>query len=158
MRKTMKIAAGAAGLLLAGGAVAAAVETPDAANSGLTTAGGKSGFTVPVGQDGDHPTGDQGIAAEGAAEGTHGADVVVVAQDDSTEGRAHGTAVAGVASEGRAGGEAPEAAGEAVVETPNSGGTSTADEASDGASEAGTGHAADQAGLGAGNAGDHGQP
>ena len=154
----MKIAAGAAGLLLAGAAVAAAVDAPEAANDGLTTAGEHSGFAVPVGQGGDHPTGDQSVDADDAAEGTHGADVSAVAQDDSTQGADHGAAVAAVASDGRAGGQAPEAAGEAVVETPNTGGTSTADEASDGASETGTGEAADQADLGAGNAGDHGQP
>jgi hypothetical protein len=175
MRKTpMKIAVGAAGLLLAGGAVAAAVDAPEAADKGLSTAEEHTGFAVPVGNDGDHPTkdnhpgnpgtdaadvapDDQAPEADAApTSDTHGAEVSAIARDDSTSGREHGEAVSEAARGDHGGAGAPE--DEADVPGPNAGGTDTADEASGGASQAGTDKAADNAELGSGNAGDHGRP
>jgi len=153
MRKVSKIGAAAAGLVLAGGAAAAAVTAPpDAADEGLTKAGDNAGFEVPAASDDqpsseDHPGGDEADSLD-AAEGTHGAEVSAVAKDDSTSGREHGEAVSEVAR----GDHGPEATG-----APVEGGTSVAEEASDGASEVGTGKAADDAGVGSGNAGDHDQ-
>jgi hypothetical protein len=173
MRKLTKIGAAAAGLVLAGGAAAAAVTAPpEAADTGLTTAEENSGLELPASQGhpapGDHPTGEDhptgddhpggtndAEAVDAAAE-AHGAEVSAVARDDSTTGREHGESVSEVARAGHGG--PAEAGADAAVETPNTGGTGTADEASDGASEVGTDQAADQAAAGSGNAGDHARP
>jgi hypothetical protein len=154
----MKVALGAAGLLLASAAVAAAVDAPEAADKGLSTAEEHSGFTVPVGNDGDHPNkddhpgnpggaapglGDEALdleAEEGAPEGTHGSEVSAAARDDSTAGRDHGAAVSEVA---RAGHGAPQVTPAEPVDLPDVGGAGNADEA------------ADDAGLGSDNAGAH---
>lgn len=148
MRKASKIAAAAVGLMLVGGATAAAVTAPDAADDGLTTAEGKAGFELPAANE-DHPTPEDhpgGGSAESndAADGTHGAEVSVVAQGDTT-GRDHGEAVSAVARGDH---------GQAPATTPNARGTAAADEASNGASTVGTSRAA----LGSGNAGEHGKP
>jgi hypothetical protein len=158
MRKVSKVGAAAAGLVLAGGAAAAAVTAPpEAADDELTRAQENAGVEVPAATE-DHPTSDdhvgddrpdEALDAADHAEGTHGAEVSAVAQDDFTIGREHGEAVSEVAR----GDHGPEATS-SPVDAPNKGGTSTAD----GASEVGAGEAADQAALGAGNAGDHGQP
>jgi len=168
VKTPVKIAVAAAGLVLGGGAVAAAVTTPEAASDGLSKATENSGIVVPVGESGDHPGPEdhpggapesvtvESDAAEAAA---HGQEVSEVAQSDATEGREHGEAVSEVASGGRAGGDAvAPTAGQVPVDTPNDGGTDTADEASDGASEVGTSEAPEQAQAGSGNAGDHGTP
>jgi hypothetical protein len=175
MRTTSKIAAVAAGLVIAGGAAAAAVDAPEAANHGLTTAEEHTGIELPASED-SHPTKDDhpgGGAADDAEDAVtdvveaeaggpvdnHGAEVSAVAKDDSTTGREHGQAVAEVASDGRAGGGGDDAAaGAAPVTTPNEGGIGTGSEASGEANEVGADHAADQATAGSENAGDHGKP
>src|SRR5688572_309440 len=114
MRKTSKIAAVAVGLVLAGGAAAAAVDAPEAANKGLTTAEEHTGTELPATKDShptkdDHPGGGAVVEESGEAvveaeatelADTHGAEVSEVAQDDSTAGREHGQAVSEVASDG----------------------------------------------------------
>jgi len=114
-RTSIKIAAGAAGLLLAGGVTAAAVDAPEQASNGLSTAEEHSGVDVPVGADGDHPTADdhptgddEGTEEVEAAEpedaggpsDNHGAEVSAVATSDATEGVEHGEAVSEVARAG----------------------------------------------------------
>jgi hypothetical protein len=157
MRKTSKIAATAAGLVLAGGAAAAAVTVPDAADPGLTKAEEHTGTELPASKD-NHPGGGAPesvtVDADTPDAADHGTEVSDTAQ--STEsGPGKGATVAEVASEGRAGGEALTGA---PVATPNDGGIDTGSEASDGANATGAENAADQAGEGSGNAGDHGAP
>jgi hypothetical protein len=162
MRRISKIGAAAAGLMLAGGATAAAVAAPpEAADEGLTRAQDEAGFEVPAANE-DHPTSEEhpgggqpeslDAADADAADGTHGAEVSVVAHDDSTTGREHGEAVSQIAQ-----GEHGAVATDTPVDGPNAGGISTADAASGGASEVGTDRAADSASLGSANAGDHHQ-
>jgi hypothetical protein len=156
MRKTSKIAATAAGLVLAGGAAAAAVTVPDAADPGLTKAEEQTGTELPASKD-NHPGGapaSVSVDADTPDAADHGTEVADTAR--STEsGPGKGAAVAEVASEGAAGGEALTAA---PVETPNDGGIDIGGEASDGANATGAENAADQASEGSGNAGDHGAP
>lgn len=113
IRKTPKIVAIAASVVLAGGAAAAAVGSPpEAADKGLETAETNSGQDVPMAPEAvptpqDDATDDvEEVEAEELeteeVEGTgpvdnHGAAVSVVAQDDSTVGREHGEAVSTVA-------------------------------------------------------------
>ena len=112
---TTKIAIAAAGLVLAGTAVAAAVGAPpEAADKGLTTAEEHTGFPVPVAAgaptegdevDDDAVEGDEveGDTDEGGADeaggpvDNHGAAVSAVAKDPSLTGREHGQAVSEVA-------------------------------------------------------------
>ena len=156
MRTTSKIAATAAGLVLAGGAAAAAVTVPDAADPGLTKAEEHTGTQLPASKD-NHPGGAPAsvtLEADTPDAADHGTEVADTAR--STEsGPGKGATVAEVASQGAAGVEAPTGA---PVETPNDGGIDTASGASDGANATGAENAADQAGEGSGNAGDHGAP
>jgi hypothetical protein len=114
---TAKIAVTAAGLVLAGTAVAAALGSPpEAADKGLATAEEHTGFPVPVAagrQAEDDELGDDVV--EDAVEGddvedeaddgdgaggpvdNHGAAVSAVAKDDTLTGREHGQAVSEVA-------------------------------------------------------------
>jgi hypothetical protein len=110
-----KVAAAAVGLVLAGTAVAAAVDAPpDAADKGLSTAEEHTGFPVPVGHDAEPPEDELGTEElpledevpdddveapddEGTHPDNHGAAVSAVAQDDSLTGREHGQAVSEVA-------------------------------------------------------------
>lgn len=165
MHRISRIAVAAAGLVLAGGATAAAVSAPpEAADKGLSTAEEHSGVDVPAANT-DHPTpedhpgagADEVEANEGVGPvDNHGAEVSAAAQDRSTIGREHGEAVSAVAR-GDHGPATPAEAG-APVASPNDGGTDTADDASGGASEVGKDAAAAQASLGSDNAGEHGRP
>lgn len=144
MRTTLKIAAVAAGLVLAGGAVAAAVDAPpEAADAGLDVAEAEAGKDLPVRPDGQ----PDGVGAPDAADtpdaAEHGTAVSETARA-TRSGPGKGEIVADVASEGRAGGPTG----------PDDGGIDTAGEASDGASGTGEGHAADQARAGSANAAD----
>jgi hypothetical protein len=146
---THKIAVAAGALTLAATGIAGATDSPpDAADQGLTTASEHVGVELPatkdahpdgssVEQDDDATTDESADATEDESddEGTgpvdnHGAEVSAVAQSDETTGRAHGEAVSEVARAGHG-----EDAG------------STGEE-----------HRADQAELGAANAGEHGKP
>jgi hypothetical protein len=160
MRKVSKIGAAAAGLVLVGGATAAAVAAPpEAADGGLTRAQEEAGFEVPAANE-DHPTSEEhpsggqpeSLDAADPADGTHGAEVSVVAHDDSATGREHGEAVSDIAQ-----GDHGTDATNTPVDSPNAGGTSTADAASGGASEVGMDRTAENASLGSANAGDHQQ-
>jgi hypothetical protein len=157
MRRTPKIAAVAAGLVLVGAAAAAALDAPPpAADVGLDVAEDETGKDLPVraeGQaedtdvedteveDGDPDalvpeTADTPDAAE------HGMTVSALAQATES-GPGKGEIVSEVASDGRAGGEA----------APD-GGIDSAAEASD-TSATGQDNAADQADAGSANAGEH---
>ena len=152
MQLTKRIAITAGALTLgAAGVAAAAVTTPEEAEPGLTTAAEKAGFEVPVGE--GAPEGEPATETEVETEGegigpvgNHGAEVSAVAHMDFETGREHGEAVSTIARS-NGGGEAATAA-------------QAADDAGDGDSDDDTddGTAADQAKLGAGNAGDHGRP
>jgi hypothetical protein len=163
----VKTAVAAAGLVVATGVAAAADALPGQADRGILTAEDHTGIELPATKDshptkGNHPgrgTGGNEVEAvePEAGEGVgpvdnHGAEVSAVAHEDLATGRDHGQAVSEVARAGHGPGAG------APVETPNTGGTNTADEASDGANEVGAEHAAPQGGLGSGNAGEHGKP
>ena len=169
VRKTLSVKVAAlAGTVLfaAAGAAAAAGELPDAAQDGLSNASSHVGIELPASKDShptkdDHPSGgaqhETGAPeAEGnGPEDNHGAEVSAVARTDAT-GRDKGAAVSEVARNGHGqGGQNPD---HPAVDTPNEGGTDTADEASNGASEDGTSNAAPQAAEGSGNAEGHGRP
>ncbi len=149
MRRTPKIAAIAAGLVLAGAAAAAAVDAPPpAADVGLDVAEEKTGEELPVRSEGSPEStgGPETVDTPTAAE--HGATVAATAHATES-GPGKGQIVAGVASDGRAGGAA------APVDAPSGGGIDTARDASDGASAAGAAHASEHAAAGSGNAGAH---
>ncbi len=155
MRKTPKIAAMTTGLVLLGGATAAAVDTPDAAENGLTVAEGQVDTNLPASRE-SHPGGKPDsitVTADAPDAADHGVTVADTAQATES-GPGKGAVVAAVASDGRAGGATPTAAG-APVATPNDGGIDTASAASDGASDEGAAHAAEQAHAVAGNAASH---
>lgn len=152
MQLTRKIAIAAGALTLGATGVAAAVTTPDEAEPGLTTASEKAGFEVPVGPEaaetGDDVTEVDEVEVE--AEGTgpvdnHGAAVSAVAQSDFETGREHGEAVSEIART-NGGGEADTATEDAE---------DAGEDESEGAGAEGGENAAEQAGLGADNAGEH---
>jgi hypothetical protein len=165
------------GLLVLGAtsAAAAAGTLPDAAQNGLSKAAGHVGITLPASHD-NHPTKDShpGGAPETtttpntAADATsptsvanHGSDVSDVARKTDATGRDKGAAVSAVAKGDH--GQPPDAGSNngtvpttgAPVTTPNPGGISTGSTASNDANSTGADHAAPQAGVGSGNAGDH---
>lgn len=121
------------------------MDAPEQAADGLSTAEDHSGVVVPVGADGEHPTGDDHADGDdespdvedsvepessGGPSDNHGAEVSAVATSDATEGVEHGEAVSEVARDGHG----------------------------EDAGEAGDSHRAEESEPGADNAGEHGQP
>ncbi|HZN16005.1 MAG TPA: hypothetical protein VFB78_17185 [Acidimicrobiales bacterium] len=139
--------------LSATGAAAASGSLPAAAQDGLSKAASHVGVDLP--------------RSDKAGDNGKGAVVSDKAKSDDTTGVDKGADVSGTASDGksRAGDDHPTAdanpstgdhtSGTPAVSTPNSGGTGTASDASNGASDAGTVHAPAQASDGSANAGDH---
>lgn len=109
MNLTQKIAVAAGALTLAATGAAAALESPEAATSGLANAATHTGFAVPVGAQTQDEVVDETTTtttddeatdeadAEDSAEDNHGAAVSAVAQSDFETGREHGAAVSEVA-------------------------------------------------------------
>ena len=116
------------GTLAATSGLAAAGALPDAAQEALSGVLDRVGITVPAG--GDHPasSGEEisGVATATEAEGVDkGAEISSIASGGMSQAGQHGSPGA-------------ESSGEAPVQTPNDGGTGTADTASDGSSALGT--------------------
>jgi hypothetical protein len=161
--RTAKLATAAGAFTLAATGLAGfAGASPDAAQDGLTKAAEHVGIDLPASHD-LHPTADAhpgGTPASpevttGQPADTHGAEVSEVARTTEATGAEKGAVVSEVARQGHGGG-ADVANDHAAVEVPASGGTTTAAEASDGASEAGADNADDAADAGSENAGEHG--
>jgi len=153
----------AAAMLATTSGLAYAGSLPDAAQDAARSALARVGVEVPGPNEHADP-------AANRPTDNHGSDVAEVAKTITATRRDKGEEISAVASstsqghpqDDRAGGATADPAnqaGGAPVETPNQGGTGTANEASDGASEAGTatadeasdGHSA----AGSGNAGDN---
>lgn len=147
---TAKAAAAAAAVVLSATTAAAATGSlPEAAQTGAAKAADHLGINLPNPSE-DHPTGtadNPTVAADG-----HGDDVSGTARDPEPTGADKGAAVSDEAKGDH--GQSPDATDDtedpaatgvddnpAKVDTPNPGGTDTADGASDGASETGTTHA-----------------
>lgn len=165
-----KMAAVAAGLVLAGAAAAAAVgPPPEAADHGLTTATERAGFAVPATPEGrpdadDHPGGPADDAEDGAEDQVPTDEVPTDhegtdADDEGDEGdgaRAnHGAAVSAVAQDdsttGRAHGQAvAEVARSDAGKPPHAGGGGDEDDDDDDPTDDRAGHAGQGGGKGAG--------
>jgi hypothetical protein len=157
--KAIGVAATLSAALFATGAAAATGSLPDAAQDGLSKASSHVGIDLPASKDNhptkaDHPGGAASeIESAKVDEGTgpvdnHGAEVSDVARNTDATGREHGQAVSEAARQDHG----------PAVNTPNGGGTDTADDASNGASEHGTDKAAPQAANGSDNSEGHGRP
>ena len=143
MTKTTKaIVAAAFAVAVSGGVAAAATGSlPTQADNGLTNATNHTGIVLPASHD-NHPTasnhpGGGSDASTDSSDSTESSDASSSSQPDN-----HGAAVSDVAQNTTATGEAKGDAVSAVAQD-NTGLTN---------------HAAPQAALGAGNAGDHGKP
>lgn len=137
---TAKVAAAAAAVVLSATTAAAATGTlPDAAQGVAADAASHVGINIPNPSE-DHPT---GTADNPTTADEHGDTVSGTARDTDKTGADKGAEISTTARGDH--GQAPDATGTddnpAPVETPNTGGTGTADSASGGASEAGTTHA-----------------
>jgi len=148
---TAKVAAAAALVVLSATTAAAATGSlPDAAQSAAANAASHVGVNLPNPSE-DHPT---GTADNPTTADDHGDTVSGTAHDTDATGADKGAEISTVARGDH--GQAPDAGdtedspdpaatgvedNPAKVETPNPGGTATADAASGGASEAGTTHA-----------------
>lgn len=152
---TAKVAGVAAAIVLSATTAAAATGSlPDAAQTGAAKAAAHIGVNLPNPSE-DHPTGtadnpatadEHGDTVSGTARTTDatgadkGAEISTIARGD--HGQSPDTTEA---TDGTENGQDPAATGvddnPAKVDTPNSGGTGTADTASNGPSEAGTTHA-----------------
>lgn len=152
---TIKVAATAAVVAFtATGAAAASGSLPDAAQDGIAKAASHVGINLP---DSASDRAREATENLGPDEDNHGSDVSGVATETDATGADKGAEISTAARDGH--GEAHEGGGgsQPSVDTPNAGGTTTADEASDGNSSQGTDNASDAAESGSANAGD-GQP
>lgn len=165
---TTKLAAVTAVLVFtATGAAAATGTLPDAAQDGVAKAAGHVGINLPdsANDKARDATEDRGQDSGGApSEENHGTDVSGVATETEATGADKGAEISTTARDGH--GRAPAASPDtpaatgtdsnpAPVDTPNPGGTATADGASDGASSTGTSTANDAADDASANADDH---
>jgi hypothetical protein len=139
MRRRIIVVGAAAGLTLAGVAGAAALPGVVATQATDHVQNGGADVGNPNDNAGTHPD------TRGQSDATHGSEVSNLARTTTATGVDKGAAVSALASGGKSqagqhGGGA-DAPGSAVVDTPNDGGTTTADAASGGASADGTANA-----------------
>jgi hypothetical protein len=124
----------AATLLAATSAIAAAGSLPAPAQDVVDGVLGELGLSLPDQAGGADPAQERPDLPSAAARGQA---IAELARTTEADGAAKGAAISETASEGKSqagAGGAPEAVGEPPVETPNEGGTSTANTASGGAS------------------------